>query len=163
MGFQNKINLKPAIGWHGDFASVNPRVSLLSNDENQNGAYQVGDGGVKAGSFVWVDAGGVTVSNSGSGSPDGFVGREMTGITVQYLQENSMAIPKGFMVTVYERGEFYVELPVTFDSVTRKAVVYVSSKTGDVIASTDPDAVATNYKYAGNAQGGDLVKISAWI
>ena len=42
-------------------------------------------------------------------------------------------------------------------------MVYASKETGKIVVSDDKNAVATNYKYAENAKGGDIVKISAWI
>lgn len=159
MSFQNKINLTPAQGWHGDFASTNPRVSLLGKD----GSYQVGVSGIQAGSFVWVSELDGTVSNTGSNSPTGFVGRELTGVTLPGSYDNTMVILPGTMVTIYEKGEFLIELPQTVDAVQRGGEVYASLKSGGILASGDKDSVVTNYKYAENAKGGDLVKISAWI
>lgn len=159
MSFQSKINLSPAQGWHGDFASTNPRVSLLGN----NGSFQVGPAGIRAGSFVWVSEQDGTISNTGNDSPDGFVGRELTGVTMPGFHENNMVILAGAMVTVFEKGEFKIELATDMDDVKHGDAVYVSPQTGEVVASGDKSAVATNYKYAEDGKGGDLVKISAWI
>ncbi|MDI2112103.1 structural cement protein Gp24 [Commensalibacter nepenthis] len=156
MSFQNKVNLEPAKGWHGDFASTNIRVSLLGN-----GFFQAGVNGVQAGSFVWVDEATQTVVNTGSASPAGFVGRELTGVPARYLEEASINIPEGFMVTVYEKGEFLVALPADANAVKRGDVVSVDGATGAVVVGGK--GIATTYKYVSNAKGGDLVAISAWI
>lgn len=159
MSFQNKINLSPAQGWHGDFASTNPRVSFLGGD----GHFQVGNDGIQAGSFVWVNAQDGTVTNTGTNSPDGFVARELTGVSMMGAQENNMTILAGTMVTVFSKGEFKVELSANMSAIQKGDAVFVSSKTGAIVASDDKSAVTTNYKYAENGKGGDLVQISAWI
>lgn len=156
MTFQNKVNLEPAKGWHGDFASTNVRVSLLGE-----GAFQVGADGIQAGSFVWVEEETKTVVNVGKGSPVGFVGRELTGVPAHYLEESSLNIPAGFMVTVYEKGEFLVTLPANISEVNRGDVVSVDVKTGAI--TTSENGVATTYNYVTSAKCGDLVAISAWI
>lgn len=177
MTFQNKVNLEPAKGWYGDFASSNVRVSFLGDSQAEEvlvvngdtegffmlkGAYyQAGEGGIQAGSFVWVDEDTHTIVNKGKDSPAGFVGRELTGVPAQYLQEASMTIPAGFMVTVYAKGEFLVQLPADATAVKRGDIVSVDPTTGAVIVGDG--GVATTYKYASSAKGGDLVAISAWI
>ncbi|MDI2091674.1 structural cement protein Gp24 [Commensalibacter oyaizuii] len=157
MSFQSKVNLVPAKGWHGDFASTNVRVSLLNN-----GYYQAGEEGILAGSFVWVDEETNTVSNKGTGSPDGFVARELTGIPGQYLEEHSMKIPSGFMVSVFEKGEFLIMLPKEVSEVKRGDVVNVSTSTG-AVSLGGSKSVQTAYKYVASAKSGEIVAISAWI
>lgn len=159
MSFQSKINLDLARGWHGDFASANPRISLLGKD----GGFQVGPTGIGAGSFVWISPLDGTVCNVGKNSPDGFVARELYNSSMPGTIENTIIITPGSTVTVYEKGEFLVELAADMGAVNRNDVVHVSSTTGNIVASTDKNAVTTGYKYAENAKGGDLVKISAWI
>lgn len=159
MSFQNKVNLTPAQGWHGDFASVNPRVSLLGKD----GTFQVGATAIEAGSFVWTDEREGLIGNKGNASPIGFVGREWAGINLPDAREGNMEISPGTMVTVFSKGEFIIELPEMMSQVQQGEMVYASKETGKVVVSDDKNAVATNYKYAENAKGGDIVKISAWI
>lgn len=154
MTFQNKVNLEPAKGWHGDFASTNVRVSLLGD-----GAFQVGADGIQAGSFVWVDEETQTVVNAGKDSPAGFVGRELTGVPAHYLEEASLNIPAGFMVTVYEKSEFLVTLPANVAEVKRGGAVSVDANTGAITK----DGVVTTYNYVTDAKAGELVAISAWI
>ena len=66
-GFQNQINHQQAPGVEGDFASANPKASLLAGE----GALVAGTNGVIVGRFAWVTNG--VVSNTGTGVPDGFV------------------------------------------------------------------------------------------
>lgn len=180
MTFQQTVNLGLAKGWHGDFASSNVRVSFLGDPQAEEvlvvngdiqgyfmlkGAYyQVGEGGIQAGSFVWVDEETNTIVNKSEAnppiSPAGFVGRELTGVPAQYLEEASMTIPAGFMVTVYAKGEFLVALPADAAAVQRGEFVNVDVTTGAVVVGS---GTATKYKYVSSAKGGDLVAISAWI
>ena len=111
-GFQTKTTVQPAIGVEGDFASSNPRFSVISGA----GAFIAGLAGVTVGRFVWsdprtVDSEGApsTVNNSGSGPVLGFIHREQQGLITQYLQESSMLVPAGFGVTVMNGGDFLVK------------------------------------------------------
>ncbi len=159
MVFQNKINLNPSQGWNGDFASVNSRVSLLSKD----GTFQVGETSITAGSFVWIDEQQSLVSNQGTGSPVGFVGRELTETSMDGMRQNNTIFPPVAMVTIFSKGEFLIILPETIDAIKQGDPVFVTTETGKIVASSNKSSVTTNYKYAENTKGGDLVKISAWI
>lgn len=104
--FQNRVNLENPIAVEGDFASVNPRVTVLAGP----GGLIAGPNGVTVGQFAWVSADGRTVTNSGEGAvaPTGFVGRqEGVALITQYLAESSMLIPAGFPVTLFDAGDFF--------------------------------------------------------
>lgn len=160
MPFQTKVNLSNPIGWPGGFASVNPRVTVFVGGASNDNVFGAGDGGVLAGTFVWFNETDNTLDNKGTGAPDGFVANEWQGIIPRYLQENSMMIPEGFMITAYSEGEFFVAAP---SDVKRKAFVFVDPTSGAVVDSTATDAVQTNYKYANTAENGDIVAISSWV
>ena len=111
-GFQTKVTVQPAIGVEGDFASGNPRFAVLAGA----GAFKAGANGVTVGRFAWTsdefedDVGGpAIVNNTGSGPVTGFVHREQQGLITQYLQDASMLVPAGFMVTVMSGGDFVVK------------------------------------------------------
>lgn len=159
MPFQSNINMSQPQGWHGDFATINSRVTAYGTD----GAYQAGSKGINAGSFVWVDDTDLIAQNSGSGAPAGFVGRDLSGLITQYINEHSSLIPEGFMVTIYEKGEFLVVLPAEISAIKRGDVVYTDTATGQVTISDSKTAVETTYKYAASAKGGEMVAISSWI
>lgn len=176
MTFQKKVSLGPAKGWEGDFASTNVRVSFLGDPQSEevtvvdreiqagftlkSAYYQAGVGGVRAGSFVWVDEATKTIMNTGEGSPAGFVGRELTGVPASYLEEASSQIPAGFMVTVYSKGEFLVNVPDDAITVQRGEVVRVTVE-GKLTVSDD--GIVTTYKYVTSAKVGELVAVSSWI
>ena len=104
-GFQKTVNLTPAPAVAGDFASSNPRATVLAGP----GGLVAGLGGVTVGKFAWVDTDGVTVLSHGTAakSPSGFVHREQQALIQTYLAESGMNIPQGFPVTLHNQGDFW--------------------------------------------------------
>ena len=108
--FQRQVNSQPAPAVEGDFASTNPRWSVLA-----------GPGGLVAGNFLivghaaWVtpplDGDGFpAVANSfGSGPITGILHREQQALFTQYLQETSMQVPQGFNITLMSSADFWVK------------------------------------------------------
>ena len=72
MGFQTQVQAQQAPAVAGDFASANPRAAVVSPE----GGFVAGAAGVTVGRFAWIQADGVTVLNTGTGKPDGFIHRE---------------------------------------------------------------------------------------
>lgn len=105
MGFQKTVNLTPAPAVAGDFASSNPRATVLAGP----GGLVAGLGGVTVGKFAWVAADGVTVLSRGTKAiaPSGFVHREQQALIQVYLAESGMNIPQGFPVTLHNKGDFW--------------------------------------------------------
>lgn len=110
-GFQTAVRTQPAIGVAGDFASANPRFSVLVGA----GAFLAGAAGVTIGRFAWASAeevdseGAPAIVNSfGTGPVTGFVHREQQGLITQYLQESTMLVPAGFPLTLMNGGDFLV-------------------------------------------------------
>lgn len=111
-GFQTRVTVQPAIGIPGDFASANPRYSVIAGA----GAFVAGALGVIVGRFAWAeesrvdDVGGPAVVNSFGGGPvTGFVHREFQALITAYLQESSMLVPPGFGITLMNGGDFLVK------------------------------------------------------
>lgn len=111
-GFQTSVNTQPAIGVEGDFASANPRFSVIAGA----GALVAGALGLTVGRFAWAtytsvdsEGGPAVVNNTGIGPVTGFVHREQQGLITQYLQESSMLVPAGFPVTLMNGGDFIVK------------------------------------------------------
>lgn len=109
--FQKQVNTQPAIGVAGDFASHNPRFSVLAGQ----GAFVAASGGAIVGRFAWAtdpadDVGAPSlVSNVGFGPVTGFVGRALQGLITVFLQDASMGIPQGMPVTLFSGGDFLVQ------------------------------------------------------
>lgn len=104
-GFQNVVNVTPAPAVAGDFASENPRASVLFGP----GGAVAGAGGVTVGQFAWVANDGNTVYNYGTNPnvPAGFIHRDMQALIQTYLGEFSNNIPVGFGLTLFNEGDFW--------------------------------------------------------
>jgi len=77
-----------------------------------------------------VQEDGVTVLNSGTGKPDGFVHREQQGLISTYLAESSMTIPQGFAVTLQRTGDYFVK--ATGAAAERGQPAFADPATGEV-------------------------------
>lgn len=108
MAFQTSVKTTPAIAQAGDFASSNPRSVVVAPE----GGFVAGTGGVTVGRFVWVQADGYTVLNTGSGVPDGFVHREQQALITAFLGETSNVVPAGLPVTVMRTGDYFATCTV---------------------------------------------------
>jgi hypothetical protein len=105
MPFQNRVNQYQAPAIEGDFASDNPRSVVLAGP----GGLVAGPFGVVVGKFAWVDPDAKTCNNFAAtqNTPDGFVHRDQQALIQNYLQEQSMMVPKGFGVTLHNTGDFW--------------------------------------------------------
>lgn len=103
-GFQQTVNLQQAAAVAGDFASANPRASVVGHE----GTLVAGATGVTVARFGWATTAGL-VSNTGVGKPTGFVHRRQgAALITQYLGETSNLIPQGFEVTLMLSGDYWV-------------------------------------------------------
>lgn len=158
MPVQKTVNREYPAAYHGDFASANPRFPAIGRE----GAWRAGSGGVTVGSFVWCDEDNRVVNNTGKGAPDGFIRRGGLSVITAIPQAASMTLLSGQPVTVYELGEFWVDLPAGVTA-TRKAPVYCNTATGAIVASGGSNATQTRYFYAESGVPGGKVKISAYL
>lgn len=135
MGFQNRVNLQQAPAVAGDFASANPRASVLANE----GGLVAGPGGVTVGRFAWISDDGKTVHNYANTPrvPDGFVHRDMQGLIATYLADSSMLIPEGFPITLCAAGDFYAKLAGA-NAAARNSALFADYSTGQVTAVAAP-------------------------
>ena len=124
--FPNKVNLNQAPAVAGDFASQNPRASLLAGQ----GALVAPLGGLIVGNFAFVSktVNGESVSQSyASGDEIGFLAREEQALITQYLAGDSLVVPQGFMVTLYTEGDFFAYFG---NGATPGSTVYADESTG---------------------------------
>jgi len=159
-GFQKTINQYPAPAVEGDFASANPRASVLPSAE-----ILVADtGGVTIGRFAWVD--GTTVSNAtaGEGAPDGFIHRDHQALNYALLSEATMVIPEGYAVTLHNAGDFWVK---TLTNATVGQKVFASTTDGTVktgaAGATVAGYVETKWTVASAGAANELIKITSWV
>ncbi len=158
MGFQTTVNQYPAPAVEGDFASANPRASVLPSD----GVMVAASGGVTVGRFAWVS--GNTVSNAGSGVPAGFIHRDHQALNFNLLSEATMVIPQGFAVTVHNQGDFWAR-SATIATVGQK--VFASNTDGtiktDAAGATVAGFTETKWSVASAGAANELIKISSWV
>lgn len=128
MGFQTTINqyLAPAV--EGDFASANPRASVLPTAER----IVAGAGGVTIGRFAWLSGNTAASSSATPVAPDGFVHRDMQALNYALLSEATMGIPQGYGVTLHDQGDFWARSET---AATRKQTVYADIHTGKAAAA----------------------------
>lgn len=151
MGFQTSVELQQAAAVAGDFASTNPRRSVVSHE----GALVAGATGVTVARFAWASGAG-TVSNEGAGKPTGFVNRlQGSALITVYLAEVSQLIPQGFAVTLMETGDYWIKSS-TVATVGQK--VFASLTTGEIqtgaAGATIAGHIETDFRVSGFATGG---------
>lgn len=103
-GFQKQVNVIPSPAVEGDFASANPRFTVLAGP----GALVSGPVGATIGKFAWLNADGRSVSSSGVNAPTGFVYRRQQGLITTFLANGSMVVPPGLPMTLANGGDFWV-------------------------------------------------------
>ena len=133
MPFQNQVNLTPAPAQAGDFASSNPRVSVLAGE----GGLIAGSGGVIVGNFAWNNNGVVQSYGTAPNAPDGIVHREMQALIQTYLAESGNNIPNGFPVNLFNEGDFWVKNN-SASATTMNESVYARYSDGAVFFGSAP-------------------------
>lgn len=117
--FPQQVNTIQAPGVEGDWASANPRKSVLAGE----GALVSGTGvvngavvqGIVVGRFGWLSYAGVdndeapaVVNTFGSGLPAGLVHRNQQGLITQYLGVASLVILKGQQTALFNDVDIWV-------------------------------------------------------
>lgn len=105
MGFQKTVNNDQAPAVAGDFASTNPFASVLAGP----GALVAPEGGLIVGNFAWVGPQGQVSQSYVAGYQVGFLGRNEQALITEFLGEATMVVPEGFMVTLFNEGDFWAE------------------------------------------------------
>lgn len=160
--FQSVVNIYPAIGVPGAFASNNPVVSTALG--------RIANTTLTIGGFCWDDASNPgRVKNTGSGKPLGFVARDViyaidTLTPFPSSEETGNAtniVPVGGSVNVQVEGDFYVVAPAT---VTVGQKVFANTADGTVnvgnAGASVGSAVETDWAYVTAGNKGDIVIIS---
>lgn len=111
-GYQTQVYQNQAVAVEGDFATINPRFTVLA-----------GPGGLIAGPtclvgrFGWLSYSGIDYDSAqtifttvnGTGAPAGFVGRKYApGLITNYLSGSTMQVPIGFPMVAFSGGDFFV-------------------------------------------------------
>lgn len=160
MGFQRVINQQPAPASQGDFASNNPRSSIVPPVE---AGFVVAAGqAVTVGYFAWGGADGKVYSSAagaGAGASLGFVASQPNRPSVlitAFLGESKLTLNDGMPATLQSAGDYWagVQGGAVGDTVyadaatgapTLNAAAGANPDTGFVLASTAPvNAVTSN-------------------
>lgn len=159
MPFQNSVNNLLPVGVEGKFASDNFAPTYPASQ----GAFRAGTNGLTVGHFAWINADGVSLDNTGSGAPDGFVGNNFEASIVQWLDEASLVIQPGVQATLFTGGDFWVK---TATAATVGQKVFASTTDGSIqtaaAGATVSGFVETPFKVASAGAVGDLIKASTW-
>ena len=153
MGFQTQVNAQQPPACAGDFASANPRAATVSPE----GGFVAGAAGVTVGRFAWIQSDGVTVLNTGTGKPDGFIHREQQALISTYLAESGNLIPVGFPVTLMRTGDYYAL--ANGSSAVKGEKAYAKFQDGS--ARFEPTASAPASASITAAQSGTTLTVSA--
>lgn len=120
MGFQRQVNTTQAPGLPGDFASANPKKTVLAGE----GALVAGHGviagvlqqGVVVGRFGWLsyeradsDNAPAVVDNFGTGLPAGLIHRSQEGLITIWLDTATQVLPRGYQVTLFDSVDLWVK------------------------------------------------------
>lgn len=105
--FQKVINDFQAPAVAGDFASTNPFASVLAGP----GALVAPAGGLIVGNFAWIGPAGQVSQSFVAGYQIGFLGRNEQALITEFLGEATMVVPEGFMVTLFNEGDFWAAFP----------------------------------------------------
>lgn len=151
MTFQRSLNRDLPRGVAGDFASTNPRNSILAGDSSLRTGEDIAVGG-----FAFADLEtGLVAKAFTAGTVIGFVHRNNQAV-VPLGQQASMLIPKGKEIALFSNGDFYAVAPA---AVEVNDPVYALDADGSVSAVA-ASSQATNFVFAEKAASGALVKIT---
>lgn len=151
MSFQRGLNRDLPRGVAGDFASTNPRNSILAGE-----AALVAGEPITVGQFAFADLQtGKVMADFVAGRIIGFVHRNNQAI-VPLGQAASMIVPTGKETALFSNGDFYIVSPGA--GAAGEPVFALEEGGGISLVATD--AQATNFKLAEDAVAGQLVKIT---
>lgn len=172
--FQNQVNVAQVPAVEGDFASTNPRASVLAGP----GGIVAGLLGVTVGRFAWVtgvhdgDGYPAQANTFGFGVPTGFVHREQQGLNTTYLSQAGMVIPSGFPVTLMASGDYWVKntgaaqanpgMKAFVNLATGVVVFKAAGGTPDQAASATTSTIAAGTGSGTGTITGNLLNLTAY-
>jgi hypothetical protein len=146
--FQQVVNAQPAQAIEGDFASSNPRSSMLTSA----GGLVAGPLGVTVGRFAWADNDGVVRNIGGGGNGRiGFVHRDNVALITQWLGRSTMIVVPGYEINLMSSGDFWARFAA---GATPGQKVYANYADGSCYAAataTPPAAGAVTGSIAAGA------------
>ena len=153
MGFQNVVKDYQAPAVAGDFASLNPFASVLAGP----GALVAPASGLIVGNFAWVGPDGQVSQSYVSGYQIAFFGRNGQALIYDFLADSTMVVPEGFMVTLFDEGDFWAEFPA---GAAPGDYVFADPNDGTPIAATTDSAPTLGTATASAGFTGDATLVS---
>lgn len=159
-GFQQSVALQPAPAQAGDFASANPRASLLGGP----GEWVAPNTGLVVGRFCWaIDATRAVTQGYSAGAAVGFLHRELNALITTFMAPSGNVTMPGGPVTLHSQGEFWALFAA---GATPGQKVFADDVTGAPIAGTAGVVTGGQHEvpwYVNSpAAAGELAKISTW-
>ena len=131
-GFQRQVNTQQAPAVEGDFASSNPRASVLAGE----GALVTGSSGVTVGNFAWA-LNGIANNVFAVGAQIGFVHRELQALITVWLGQSTLLVPAGLPITLHQAGDFWDKFAAGA-TVGQKVYAYYDDGTAYAAATATP-------------------------
>lgn len=103
-GFPSIVNLQMPPAVAGEFASMNPRASVLAGSGALKAALAVA---VICGNFAWAASDGVAYGSNANGGVVGFVANDNQTVITDFLGQSRLSVQAGFPVTLFSRGDFW--------------------------------------------------------
>ena len=159
MSFQKTVNDNQAPAVQGDFASTNPFASVLAGP----GQLVAPAGGLIVGNFAWVGPAGQVSQSFVAGYQIGFLGRNEQALITDFLGESSLVVPEGFMITLFNEGDFWAKFPA---GATVGQNVYADPNDGTPLAGSSAPTLGTGTASAGfsgtaTLNGTDVLNVTA--
>lgn len=118
--FQSQVNTIQAPAVEGDFASANPRATVLAGESALIAGRGVIAGvtveGCVVGRFGWLsyqtidnDEAPGTVNSFGSGLPAGIIHRNQQALITAWLGSNTMVYNRGLQIALFNGGDYWVK------------------------------------------------------
>lgn len=154
-GFQSFVNNELPKAVPGDFASCNPKATVVAGP----GQYVAPPAGTTVGVFAWFDP--VTGLATNYFKPNAFLGfihRENQGLITLFLGIATMQVVPGNMVTGFSEGDFY---GIFAGGASPKQKVYADPVTGGLTAGATGGSVTGSYTTSAVTSGGVLTTTDA--
>ncbi len=149
--FPNQVNATQTPAVAGDFASANPRKTVLAGEGGLVSGTGVINGvtvqGAVVGRFAWTTYGVTDNDNApallntfGSGTPAGLVSRKQVGLITQYLATSVQYLQSGFQISAWSDVDLWVVNNGSGPSVVNQKAyaVYADGTTQFAAANTTP-------------------------
>jgi hypothetical protein len=150
MPFQRTVNQQLAPAVAGDFASADPRASVLAGP----GQLVAGANGLILARFAWLDSTYTLASNTGAGAPAGFAARmgNSDALITAFLAETTMTVTRGLPITLYREGDFWVVNSGTNEVVPNQKA-YANNATG-LVTFAATGAAPSDFSMTGSVAAG---------